>query len=259
MRVARLVGLAIAAVASLGGTEALAQPAAPAPAPAPSAPPAATRPMVVVHLDSPQPVTLEGRSGDDDDWEVMCTAPCDRPVPTTFVYRITGSGVRTSRTFHVDAGSRVTLQVDPSSSAGHAGAIVITVVGSVGLVPIAVVTALLLGGWLGGAIFVCPIVTAFAQPQSAQSAAYGNCMGYITNGLAPGYTQPYVWIPAVAGTALLTAGIVWIVKTPPSRVSQTAATPPVAMPAVMTTDQLPRFEAVRVPPAPVVQLIDLRF
>ncbi len=218
--------------------------------------------MIVVHLDAPEPVTLEARTGSDDDWEARCTAPCDKALSTGDLYRITGAGVRTSRTFRIDPGARVTLQVDPSSSVGHVGAVFITVVGGVGLVPVSVVSVLLLGGWIGGAILVCPIVTAFTQPQSAQNAAYGNCLGWITNQLTPGYAQPYVWIPAVAGVALLTAGIVWIVKTPPTGVKQTTAAATTALavlPPVALSDLPQRFEPVRIPPAPVVQIVDLHF
>jgi hypothetical protein len=214
--------------------------------------------MVVVHVDAPQPVSLEGRASDGDDWEVLCTAPCDRAAPTSYTYRITGAGVRTTNTFHIDPGGRLTLSVDPSSTAGHVGAVFITVVGSAALVPIAVVTAALAGGELLGAILICPFAAAFAS-QAQQNSAYGNCLGSIGTLFGSAYGQPYVWVPAVAGSVLLTAGIVWLVKTPPSRVTQTTGSAALALPPVLLTDSPPRFEAQRVPAPAVVPLVDLRF
>ncbi|HEY8089662.1 MAG TPA: hypothetical protein VIF09_17500, partial [Polyangiaceae bacterium] len=226
MRLERVIALAGATAltfCALGATDALAQQAEPT-----AAVPA--KPMVVVHLDAPQPVSLEVRNGDDDDWEVLCTAPCDRAVPATEVYRVVGPGMRPSNTFHLSPGGRLTLQVEPSSSGGRAGAVVVTVVGAVALVPVAGVTAVLVGGELLGAILGCPLYAAFETDKSLQNAAYTKCLGDIGTFFGQGYAQPYVWIPAVAGVVLLTTGIVWLAKTPHSGVTQAVSTGAITLP-----------------------------
>jgi hypothetical protein len=58
---------------------------------------------------------------------------------------------------------------------------------------------------------------------------------------------------------LLTTGIVWLAKTPHSGVTQTVSTAAITLPPAMLTDLPPRLEAVRLPPAPVVQVLDLHF
>ena len=245
MRLKRLTHILVAAASVLGTTDALAQSTDPAP-------PAATRPMVVVHLEAPQPVSLEVRNGDDDDWEVLCTAPCDRAVPATEVYRIIGPGLRPSNTFHLDPGSRVTLRVDPSSSGGRTGAVVVTVVGGVALVPVVGVTALVVGGEIVGAILGCPLVAAFASNKDQQSSMYTQCLADIGNFFGRGYAQPYVWIPGIAGVVLLTTGIVWLARTPHTGVTQAASSAAMALPPVMWTDLPPRIEAIRLPPPAVM-------
>src|SRR6185312_15640761 len=78
-----------------------------------TAAPAATSALVVVHIDSPEPVDLEQRG--DHGWQVVCSSPCDKAVTADLKYRINGSGVRSSRAFHIDPGSRTTLAVQPGS------------------------------------------------------------------------------------------------------------------------------------------------
>lgn len=185
-------------------------------------PPAASSPVVQIHLDAPADVSLEVQN--DDGWETVCRAPCDRPLPTAPPYRVVAPGMRDSRTFHVDPSSRLTLHVEPTSAAGHGVAVAVTVVGGVAMIPAAGTTVALVVGELAGLILLCPIVTAFAS-KSQQNAAYGNCLGDIGTFFAKGYTQPWVWIPAVAGAGALTGGIIGIVSTPPSAVTQSSAVP----------------------------------
>jgi hypothetical protein len=125
-------------------------------------------------------------------------------------------------------------------------------------VPVVMVSVLVVGGEIIGAILACPFVAAFSS-KDQQNSAYTNCLGSIGTFFGQGYAQPYVWIPAIAGAALLTTGIVWLVKTPRSGVTQTVGAAATVLPPPMPTDLSPRFEAVRVPPAPVMRLLDVRF
>jgi hypothetical protein len=210
---------------------------------------------VLVHIDSPEPASLEVMT-DDGGLRAVCSSPCDQRVPAS-EYRITGPGLRTSDPFRLDQGSRVTLHVSPSSPGTHTAGIVITIAGGVGLLPGAGVTAAWVGGELAGLIFVCPIVAAFASGPN-QNAAYGNCLGDISTWVGRGYAQPGVWIPAIAGAVLLTTGIVLLASNPHSRVTQ--VTPATAsQPSPFVPDLAPRAEAIRIPAPPVTRLLELRF
>jgi hypothetical protein len=74
----------------------------------------------MVHFDprSSTPIHLE-RSDDQLGWQVVCDAPCDRPLPLSAEYRFDGDGVMTSWSFHLDAkpGERVTVIAEPKSTA----------------------------------------------------------------------------------------------------------------------------------------------
>jgi hypothetical protein len=208
---------------------------------APTAPLAAVADTVLVHADSPRPVRLEMLAVDGS-WRTTCTSPCDVPVPASATYRIAGDGIRDSRTFHLQPGARTTLAVDPTSSGARTGAVVLTVVGSVGLLPIAGVSALIVVGEIAGVILICPIAAAFESVQSAQGKEYGDCLGDIGTLFAPGYAQPWVWVPALAGGALLTGGIIGLASTPRTGVLQAAPAQPVAfaMPPTIDALRLPR-------------------
>ena len=256
--------LSVAAAActgmALASRDAVAQPTDRSGTPAPSAvsaPPAATRPMAIVHIDAPQAVTLEARN-EDDEWETVCSSPCDKQVSATGSYRVAGPGIRDSNTFRLDTASPLTLHVAPSSSGGHAMAIVLTVVGGLGLVPAAGITVIIVGGEILGAILLCPIATAFVS-KDQQNAEYGNCLGSIATFFGQGYAQPYVWGPAIAGAALLTAGIVWLVKTPHTGVTQTANAAtllPRPTPLSPTPGHYEAVSLLSLPPPPVVSLVD---
>jgi len=88
---------------------------------------------VRVHIEaSREDLELEMDTGGAMNWEVVCTAPCDRDLPLGHVYRINGSGVRKSKPFSLQAaaGSYVTLTVDHGTTAGFVGGIVLTSLGS---------------------------------------------------------------------------------------------------------------------------------
>ncbi|HLK39571.1 MAG TPA: hypothetical protein VKU41_22600 [Polyangiaceae bacterium] len=218
MRGARLGVLAVCA-GSFAATTATATEPVPAPPPV-----VATGAVGVVHIDAPEPVELQVSSGDGD-WDVVCTSPCDRPMRLDRTYRIGGSGIRDSRTFRLDASGRTTLSVEPTSSGARTGAVVLTVVGGIALLPVAGVSALIAVGEVLGVILICPLAAAFETDKSKQSSEYGDCLGGIASTLAPAYTQPFVWIPGVAGAGVLTGGLVLLASTPRTQVRRAAATP----------------------------------
>jgi hypothetical protein len=84
-------------------------------------PPPALEPDVpgtLVHLDGAPEVLLQQYVGAAE-WKTVCKGPCDTVLPVGPTYRIDGEGMRTSDDFHLrpSAGSRVTLDVTPASSA----------------------------------------------------------------------------------------------------------------------------------------------
>jgi hypothetical protein len=164
--------------------------------------------MVYVHVETPRPVILEGQT-QDGTWTAVCDAPCDREVEPGS-YRVRGKGVRTSETFTLEGtAKRVTVEVDPASSGAPGGAILLIVVGSIGLAPGAALTALIAAGEIAGAIFICPIAAAFETVKSRQGQEYVDCLGGIGSFFGAGYRSPWVWGPAIGGGVLLTGGIVW--------------------------------------------------
>lgn len=254
----RITMMGVVSACSLLANEALAQaPPSAAPAAAP-APVAATHPMVMVHIDSPETVSLEAQTGND--WRVVCESPCDRALSGDQTYRVNGSGLRASNAFQLDKGGRVSLAVDPASSASHVGAIVVTVIGTLGLAPGLGLTAVLVAGEMMGAILICPIAAAFESVPSQQSAEYGNCLGFIGTYFGQGYAQPYVWGPALGGAVLIVAGVGWLAETKhPTVVTPTSAAAWLRLPPPMLADLPPRLEAVRLPPPAVVQIVNLSF
>ncbi len=211
--------------------------------------------MGVVHIDAPQRVSLEISNGDGD-WEPVCVSPCDRAVPLDSAYRITGDGIRNSMTFHLDQAGRTTLAVEPTSSGARTGAVVLTVLGGIGLVPIVGVTSLIVAGEIIGAIFICPLAAAFETVKSQQGVEYGNCLGSIATLFAPGYTEPLVWIPALAGAAMLTGGIVGLANTPHTRVHPSMTSPPAAL---LPLRSPLAFEAMRLPQPMSYPIVEVGF
>lgn len=108
--------------------------AAPTPAtstPAPAAAPAtAADAMVLVHIDSPSSVDLQATHGQKNDWQTLCSAPCDQAFPAHGTYRIAGEGSRPSHSFTLSAmHGRADLVVSPSSTGWFVGGIVLAAVG----------------------------------------------------------------------------------------------------------------------------------
>ncbi len=87
---------------------------------------------VLVHVDSPDPVELQGATGEKRrPFYTICVSPCDTFVPALGQYRLSGDATRPSRRFTLLEGAdHDTVVVRPASSlAFHAG-IVLTVVGA---------------------------------------------------------------------------------------------------------------------------------
>jgi hypothetical protein len=215
----------------------------PSPSPSTAVAQGAVSPVGVVHIDAPQQVTLEINQAGSG-WVGLCDSPCDRPVPLNAAYRITGGGIRDSSVFQIDPLVRTTLQVEPTSSAARAIAVVLTVVGGAGLLPIIGVTAIIAGGEIFGAILICPLVAAFETVKSQQASEYGNCLGAIATFFAPAYKEPWVFVPALAGVAALTGGIVGLATTPQTSVRQSTTGPAASLlfppPAALGAVRLPQ-------------------
>jgi hypothetical protein len=225
---------------------------------APAAPAAATAEMVFVHIDSPSPVDLQfvGSNGDST---YVCTSPCDKVVPADRDYDIGGNGVRASRMFRLEKGGRIKLDVSPATPGAHTAGVVITVIGIVGLVPGAAVTALVVGGAILGAIFICPFAEALSK------GSYVPCLGDVTGLFAQGYTLPFVWVPAAIGGGVVLTGIAVLLSTGPTTVNQTATPAPAAPAATQGSWRAPQWREARdsgvppLPPAAVVPLVSLTF
>jgi hypothetical protein len=108
------VAMLVSAQLTLASVPAFAEPPPPAAAPAP-APAASTDGTVIVHINSPTPVTLQKRSAPSAAWETVCTSPCDQRASVSDQYRVVGEGGATpSKHFHLDsAKGTATLDVTP--------------------------------------------------------------------------------------------------------------------------------------------------
>jgi hypothetical protein len=73
----------------------------------------------LVHLDGSPGALLQQYVGGGGQWKTVCKGTCDTVLPVGPAYRIDGEGMRTSGDFRLppSAGSRVTLDVTPASSA----------------------------------------------------------------------------------------------------------------------------------------------
>ena len=131
-QIARIRWDVVARVERAGALVPPGAPPPPPPSPALPGPAIAAQDMVLVHIDSPDPVRLESVLGKNN--RFVCDSPCDVAVPLQGTYRISG-GVRPSRQFNFNArpGDRVVLSVDPASKGGFAGGIVMVSLGSVSL------------------------------------------------------------------------------------------------------------------------------
>ncbi|MGH7269512.1 MAG: hypothetical protein ACREJ3_03700 [Polyangiaceae bacterium] len=218
-----------------------------------SAPPlGAVSDVIVVHIDSPSPVDLQEKTGSR--WNTVCTSPCDKPLSTSRTYRVNGAGVRASTSFHIAPGTRQTLEVEPGSSGGHTGAVIVTVLGGVALLPVAGVSGFVIGASIFGLILICPI------SESVDKGSFGTCMGDVASFFTPAYAQPGVWIPGVIGGALLIGGIAWLASAPSTTVNQRTAGSAVVAP--LPSSRVPTWRdasVIRMPAVHSVPFVNLKF
>ena len=104
----RLIASAVVLVCSLASQGALGQSA---PEPAGSATAAAPAPFAsavsrpALHVESPSPVAVQRRTGEEAPWTPFCTSPCDEAFDGATQYRISGEGIRPSAPFYVVPGA----------------------------------------------------------------------------------------------------------------------------------------------------------
>jgi hypothetical protein len=95
-----------------------------------------------VSLERNEPVLSE--FGWRLDWRPICVSPCSVDVPATGLYRLSGPGVRSSRTFQLtDEATSLRVRVDPGSSTGWGWGLATTIVTGAVLLPASI--ALLAG------------------------------------------------------------------------------------------------------------------
>jgi len=101
--------------------------------------------MVVVHLASPNAMSLERRADPSAPWEHACVSPCDAPVPVDGEYRVVGTGARASEPFNLDSSKarvgKLDLEVEPASRAKYTAGAMIGGVGIAGAVAGVIVMA----------------------------------------------------------------------------------------------------------------------
>jgi hypothetical protein len=152
---------------------------------------------VWVHVDGAEGAEIQQDAGDDE-WTMVCSAPCDLQLPAGRNYRIGGGGLRASRPFHLAGapGDHVNIDVNASSTSWFVMGIVIVPVG--GLV---MVIGLAVG--LVGSI-VSATTTGVDQSNASSAAGAG-------------------WVTFALGAGAMVGGIVLIVNNAHSSVTQSMA------------------------------------
>jgi hypothetical protein len=109
---------------------------APAPAPAPAPVPTALSPSpptstIRVRANG-DPGTILERQDERGTFQLACRVPCELTTPSDGLYRITGSGVRTSKPFRLQPDGRdaLSLQITPASEFAYNTGLALTVGGS---------------------------------------------------------------------------------------------------------------------------------
>jgi hypothetical protein len=155
-------------------------------------------PPILLHIDGSDGDRLEMKgTGDNDDWSLVCAAPCDRAVPAGYSYRIAGDSIRSSSPFTVDAqqGARQTLVVSEASR----GAFVLGIVG--------------LG--VGGGGMVVGLFVAFVGAVDVGLSNYGD-----TNYESGKNVETAGWVTTAVGAAAMAGGLVLLLTNVRTHVSQ---------------------------------------
>jgi hypothetical protein len=116
--------------------------------------PRAPEPTAVVHVQSDGPVVVERRVGRS--WVYACSSPCDADLPITGTYRISGTEIRNTPAFQLNArpGDHVILDVTSASKGSFKSGIALTGVG-------------------GGAMIVGAIILLYVAVFDAAASAEG--------------------------------------------------------------------------------------
>jgi hypothetical protein len=107
---------------------------------------------LMVHLETPSPISLEHRAGPQAAWEHACDSPCDVRLPVGDQYRIVGGAdINESNSFVLDGskGDRAVLYVAPGSKNRQKIGTGVLIGGAV----------LFVGGVVGGLAASCPSCT----------------------------------------------------------------------------------------------------
>ena len=95
---------------------------------------------VRVHIEGADDAEVQQRTERRDEWQTVCSGPCDVELPVGPDYRIAGGGMRPSGIFHLTGGpgNRVVVTVSPASKAWFVmGIVVVSIGGPVALVGLA--------------------------------------------------------------------------------------------------------------------------
>jgi hypothetical protein len=149
---------------------------------------ASTDGTLLVHIDSPQKVSLERRSSPSAAWEHACESPCDGRLPVGDQYRIVGTGMNDSNPFTLDGskGDRAVLLVAPGTKQKAAIGEGLLIGGAV----------LLVGAVVFGAIGACPSCTfqANGTTDTTNTDVIGAATGLAVIGLATGVFGAAWWV-----------------------------------------------------------------
>jgi hypothetical protein len=86
----------------------------------PVAGPPAAASQVLLHVEAPVGVVVQQDVTNSDNWQTVCTAPCDKLLSTAFAYRVSGAGIRASSDFTLGPpGSSERLVIDPASKGAY--------------------------------------------------------------------------------------------------------------------------------------------
>ena len=202
--------------------------------------------MALVHVDSPEEVSLELERGQGQ-WWAVCSSPCDVALPLSETYRIVGRRVLASDPFHIRPGQSVVLRVDSASATARTVSVILSVVGLVSVLPVVGVAsvAALLG------VFICP----FGANGGSVSSCIGNGVSSDLSSLPRG-----LWFTALGGAVLLATGVTWRILGK-KKTTVTQAFAPLTLPApagsVPAWDApVARMAAVRTVTFPI---LDVRF
>ncbi len=186
-------------------------------------------PMVPVHLNGADGLSLEMQplrgdrtdDVDDDAWRRVCDAPCDRPLPTSGLYRVAGPDTSESDGFRLKGRDQpAILDVSPTSNAQRRAGTGLIVSGSI-----------ILG--IGGLVTAVDVIVANATTGGDSSAALGVGVGGV-----------------VAGAAMLIVGLTLHTSTSVKQEPPSAAAPPPPPPAPLPSYGPPAAAAAVRLPAP---------